>query len=185
MDWKRIFLRAAGFGAGFALSLAIILGLTLWYHSRPKPPKPWDTKTIQAEYEGTTEEHTTDIGFRYVLQNNGAEDYRISDADSVQVALKFGNDGELTPFNRLVSFETPVFIPSGHKTLVFLNMKTGTHFQHQLPESATDAEKEQYRKAVLDYLNGSKLSGFVLFDEVQKVEIDFPSGWKKPPVSQK
>jgi hypothetical protein len=179
MDWKRTLLRAAGFGAGFAVTLAVIGGTALRYESRPKLPKAWDEKTIQAEYDGTTEEHTSDIGFRYVLKNNGTEDYRISEADSVQLALKVGNDGELTPFNRLISIETPIFIPAGHKALVLLNMKTGTRFQHQLPESATDAEEEQYRKAVLDYLNGSTLSGFALFDEAHRIEITFPSGWKK------
>jgi hypothetical protein len=56
MDWKRILLRAAGFGAGFALSLALILGVALWYESRPKPPKPWDAKTIRAEYDHVTGE---------------------------------------------------------------------------------------------------------------------------------
>jgi hypothetical protein len=178
MDWKRIFLRAAGFGAGFALSLAIILGVALWYQSRPKPPKPWDTKTIQAEYDKTTDQQTSDIGFRYFLKNNGLEDYRISDADLVQVSIKMGK-GELTPFNRVVSIETPIFIPAGQKTMVFIKMKTGTRFQHQLPEHPTDADEEQYRKAVLDYLNGTQIAGFVLFDEVQRIEVDFPSGWKK------
>jgi hypothetical protein len=178
MDWKPILLRAAGVGAGFAVTLAAIAGATLWYGSRLKPPKPWDQKTIEADYQGTTEEQTSDIGFEYVLKNSGTEDYRISVGDSVQLALRVGNDGELTPFNRLVSIETPIFVPAGHKTMVFLKMKTGTRFQHQLPESPTDTEKEQYRKAVLDYLNGSKLSGFALFDEGHRIEITFPSGWK-------
>jgi hypothetical protein len=184
MDWKRIFLRAAGFGAGFALTLAIILGFTLWYQSRPKPPKPWDTKTIQAEYDRTIDQQTTDIDFRYFLKNNGLEDYRISDAALVQLAIK-AEKGELTPFNRIVSIETPIFIPSGQKTMVFIKMKTGTRFPHQLPEHATEADEEQYRKFVLDYLNGMQITGFVLFDEGQRIEIDFPSGWKKPPEPKK
>jgi hypothetical protein len=179
MDWKRIFLRSAGFGAGFALCLAIILGVTLWYQSRPRPPKPWDTKTMQAEYDRTTDQKTTDIGFRYLLKNNGLEDYRISDAASVQIAIKMGK-GVLTPFNRVVSIETPIFIPAGQKTMVFIKLITGTRFQHQLPEHPTAVDEEQYRKFVFDYLNASQITGFVLFDELQKIEIDFPSGWKKP-----
>jgi hypothetical protein len=180
MDWKRIFPRAAGFGAGFALSLTAILGVAWWYTSRPKPTKPWDTKTIQAEYDGTTEERTTDIGFRYALKNNGSDDYHIGNGDSVQLSIRVGKDGELMPFNRLVSIETiPVFVPSGHKTIVFLKMKTPTRFQHSIPEHPTGAEEEQYRKAVLDYLNSTRIVGFVLFDELHRIEIDFPNGWTK------
>jgi hypothetical protein len=184
MDWKRIVLRSAGFGAGFALCLAFILGVTLWHQSRPKPPKAWDTKTIQAEYDRTTDQETSDIKFRYFVKNNGLEDYRISDAALVQLAVKM-EKGQLTPFNRVVSIETPIFIPAGQKTMVFIKMKTGTRFQHQLPEHPTDVDEEQYRKFVIDYLNGTQIAGFVLFDEAERIEIDFPSGWKKPPEPQK
>jgi hypothetical protein len=88
--------------------------VTIWYQSRPKPPKPWDIKTIQAEYDRTTDQKTTDIEFRYFLKNNGLEDYRTSDAALVQLAIRMGK-GELTPFNRVVSIETPIFIPAGQK----------------------------------------------------------------------
>jgi hypothetical protein len=182
MDWKRIFLRAAGVGVGFALCLAIVVSVVLWRVSRPQPPKPWDTKTIEAEYDGTVDQHTSDIEFRYALKNTGTEDYRISDSSSVQLAMRMKKDGELTPFNKIVRIDTPIFVPAGHKTMVFLTMKTGEHFQHQLPEHPTDAEREQYRKAVLDYLSDSKLGGFALFDEMHRIEIDFPTGdgWEKP-----
>jgi hypothetical protein len=179
MDWKRIFLRCAGFGAGFALILAAIVAVALWYESRPKPPKPWDTGTIKAEYDGNTDEHADDIGFRYFLKNNGLEDYRVSDATLVQLSIRI-EKGELTPFNRLVSIETPIFVPAGQKTLVFIKMKTGTRFEHSLPDHPSDADVEQYRKAILDYLNGTQITGFALFDEVHRIEIDFPSGWRKP-----
>jgi hypothetical protein len=180
-SWKKILLRSAGFGAGFALTLCIVVGVWAWYNARPKPPKPWNTKTIQAEYLGTSdEENTSGVGFRYALKNNGKEDYRISDSDSVQLSINVGNDSELLPFVRLVSIDTPIFVPAGHKTVVFLKMKTGTKFQQQLPEHPTDDEKERYRKAVLDFLNSTQIVGFALFDEVRRIEIDFPNGWKKP-----
>jgi hypothetical protein len=179
-SWKRVFLQSAGFGAGFALTLCIAAGVWVWYSGTPRPPKPWSAKTIQAEYLGTVEEHTSGIGFRYALENNGTEDYRISDNDSIQLSIQIGNDSELLPFVRLVSMDTPVFVPAGHKTIVFLKMKTGTKFQQELAEHPTEDEKQQYRKAVLDFLNGSQIAGFALFDEVRRIEIDFPAGWKKP-----
>jgi hypothetical protein len=179
-SWQRILFRSAGLGAGFGLTLCIVGGVLIWYNERPRPPKPWDTRTIEAEYDRTTEEQTSEIGFRYALKNNGAEDYRISDSNSIQLSIRMGNDGELTPFNHLVRIGTPIFVPTGHRTMVFIKMETGKEFQHPLPENATDTEKEQYRKAVLDYLNGTRVVGFALFDEVRRIEIDFPSGWKKP-----
>ncbi len=187
-NWKRIFLRAAGVGAGLGLGLAAILGVALWYGSRPKPPKPWDTKTIQAGYDdagdGATERNTSDIGLWYFLKNNGLEDYRIGDSDSVQLSVT-SNDGALAPFNRFASIETPIFVPAGHKTSVFMKLKTVGQFQNRLPQHPTDAQEEQYRKDALDYLNGTQITGFALFDEAHRIEIDFPSGWKKPESQKK
>ena len=64
--WKRWLFRSAGFGAGFALALVFLAGGWFWYSSRPKPPKPWDTKAIQAEYDYVSSEgKDNDIVFYY------------------------------------------------------------------------------------------------------------------------
>lgn len=182
MDWKRIFLRSAGLGVGFALTLAVILGIVVWYDSRPKPPKPWDNRTIQAVFDRTIPEHAIGkVGLRYSLKNSGNEDFRIENKESIQISIRIGDDDELTPFNRVVSLETPVFIPAGRKSMVFLYLQTGetwTNFKHVLPAQATDEDEKEYEKAVLDYLGGTRITGFAVFDESHRMEIDFPAGWQ-------
>jgi hypothetical protein len=48
--WKRLLIIGASAGAGFALMLTLIGGAVLWYSSRPKPAKPWNT-SVQSEQD--------------------------------------------------------------------------------------------------------------------------------------
>jgi hypothetical protein len=48
--WKKVIIVSTSAGAGFALTLAVIVGSVLWYGSHPRPPKPWNTRAIRAKY---------------------------------------------------------------------------------------------------------------------------------------
>src|SRR6267378_3723896 len=45
-EWKRPLLIGVGWGLGTAVGLALVVGGFLWYQSRPKPPKPWNTAAL-------------------------------------------------------------------------------------------------------------------------------------------
>lgn len=78
--WKRMLLRVAGFGAGFAAVSALILGFGLWWLHRPAKPKPWNTTAITASFaQLSSEGENYTIVFVYTLQNNTDADYRIAD----------------------------------------------------------------------------------------------------------
>jgi hypothetical protein len=47
-NWKRIVLKAAGFGGGFAVVAAIILGVVASWSGRPAKPKPMNTHAVTA-----------------------------------------------------------------------------------------------------------------------------------------
>jgi len=49
-NWKVLFIKAAGFGAGFAVVLLVFAGTSIWYTSRPPKQKPWNTNALIAEY---------------------------------------------------------------------------------------------------------------------------------------
>jgi len=75
--WKRVVLIAFGFGAGFAICAAAILGTLYWYSNRPKP---WNNTAIKANFE--TMELFTDpprnnysVDFSYTLENTTRENY--------------------------------------------------------------------------------------------------------------
>lgn len=48
MEWKKPLLIGLGWGVGTAVGLAAALAVFLWYQSRPKPTKPWNTSSIKA-----------------------------------------------------------------------------------------------------------------------------------------
>src|SRR5438552_15760506 len=112
--WKKILLRSAGFGAGFALMLSVIAGVWVWYSDRPKPPKPWDSRAITAEYDYVTpEDEKNYLTFYYALQNNTDIDYRISGEAGVEITGKLKRENSFGQFGQnFVMVGYPIFIPA-------------------------------------------------------------------------
>ena len=86
-EWKRPLLIGVGWGLGTAVGFALLVGGFLLYQSRPKPPKPWDTRAIEAHYAKTEffdaeKGHTLRAGFVFDLRNNTAADYTLEEHPS-------------------------------------------------------------------------------------------------------
>jgi hypothetical protein len=78
--WKKILLRATGFGAGFALAAAIILGVFVWWSGRPVKTKPMNTRAVTATFSGMTIQTRADVfhfDLTYGLRNNTDKDYQL------------------------------------------------------------------------------------------------------------
>jgi hypothetical protein len=69
-NWKTVLLRAAGFGGGFAIIAALLLGGVIWWTDRPKQ---WSDNSITAK---PTELYTRQVDeevraeFHYAFTNN-------------------------------------------------------------------------------------------------------------------
>lgn len=75
--WKRILIRSFGLGMGFALTLAILIGVVSWREHRPKQ---WSSKAVTAKIgELSFHQRGDDLhcDFEYALTNNTGEDYRL------------------------------------------------------------------------------------------------------------
>src|SRR5690348_3751597 len=80
-DWKRVLIKAAGFGAGFCLTLTIVVVAGMWYESQPKTQKPWDEKTIAAKWSGLEYQRVGDemqLRYTYAFHNTLASDYHVA-----------------------------------------------------------------------------------------------------------
>lgn len=91
-EWKRPLLIGVGWGFGTAVGLALLVGGFLWYQSRPKPPKPWNTNAIEAHYAKTQffegeKGHTLRTGFLFDLRNNTATDYTLEEHPSDTIVV--------------------------------------------------------------------------------------------------
>ncbi|SRR5260221_2277886 len=174
LNWKRLFIKTAGFGAGAALVLAVVAGVGIWYMNRPKPPKPWDTKAITAtfnklEFGNIGKEQAAGI-FSYILENDTEYDYRLP--DNLITMQHLSGSNTLDKFNLMV--EEKIFIPSHQRasvTLVALFNSKDDITPADLNDEKKLAEFATRRIKSIDHL--------VLFDESNRYEIDLPSGWQK------
>lgn len=90
---KRLLLRSAAFGAGFAVVLSLFFCGWLWYSGRPQPPTPWNATAIVAK--DVPDFRVTDDGKKIVLvywvENTTDTDYPID--SGAQIRLMFRNKG--------------------------------------------------------------------------------------------
>ncbi len=173
---KRLILRSAAFGVGFAAALSLIVGGWNLYANRPKPPKPWNNRAITATYRNVQTGNGSKVKFNYVLANNTDTDYRI-DSTTAHVAMKIDSPDTYAPFGHYVELDSPIFIPARRNTVMVLTLDSLN--PPSPPTNASDEEREKYRTALEGYLSTKEvIKGFVLLDESTRYEIDFPPGWK-------
>lgn len=179
-SWKRLFIKAVGLGAGFALMFTLLACVGLWYMNRPKlpiPPKPWNKEALKAEFRSVGTSREDNFLFQYVVENNSDIDYRINSMSGVSLGAK--SKGYLAMCDDCVSLTIlPAFIPAHQKVLVPVELKYKIPGDLKTELNRTTSDNES--NVVQSYVerNYTHLEGFVLFDENTRYEIDFPRGWK-------
>jgi hypothetical protein len=166
LSWKRIFLKAAGFGAGFAGILVLSFGFIRWYQNPPVPHPGWNKSAITAEWIKAAPEKGT-IKFWYAVTNATAEDYRL-DEGTGRFFLRIAKSNVLSPQGKL---GVPIFIPSQHVVRLefFVEMQG-------YPE-LLDTPEDGLSKILSD--KTPQLDGFEIFDDAKHYEIVLPAGWKE------
>ena len=176
-NWKKILLRAAGFGGGFAIVGAIIIGIVLWWSGRPVKPKPWNKTALKASYSHIEATGDKNFEFWYVVKNDTDNDYTFDDSDLLHTEAK-ADDGSLHSCKDCVELQQPVFIPAHESASVAIVLK------YKYPDAKpdlTDDERKKQRTEEEAYLAKEmpRLNGFSVHDERNRYEIEFPSDWKK------
>jgi len=177
---KKIIISSIVGGVSFAVSIAIIFGIFFWYQNKPKPPKPWNKDTITATYDSVdTEGEKNYFVFYYTLQNNTDFDYNFSDLTNITVMAKLKKQNSLSGQKKdeFLKPDYPILIPAKQRIRFALHL--GYPYDKTLKKDASKEEREKYRKDMEAYANKefSNLDGFVLFDELNRYQIEFPKGW--------
>lgn len=194
--WKRLFVISISAGGGFALVLAILAGGLFWYKSRPKAPSVWNSNAVTAKF--ATLEFSNNPAdnvlffFNYDLENNTDLDYRFLGraADEpkgwtrVEVVPTVGAVSVFI-LKKLKSSDSLAQDDDINWDSVFLPARKKVRFQirvsYPYDDSFRATEKNDLRKAnAFVERRLEKVDGFVLFDEVNRHEVKFPSGWQKP-----
>ena len=176
---KKILIRAAGFGAGFAVVAAIIVGLFLWWSGRPAKPKPWDKTAITASFDTIdTEGEQNTIVVVYTLQNNTDADVRISDDSSLYLGASLTRSKSFS-FDKsdFLSTDYPIYLPSKNRVRFKLHLKY-PYSEKEDVNAPIDVRHDWVTK-VCKYVTSEfgNLDGFVMLVESNRYEVDMPNGW--------
>jgi len=174
--WKSVFLKAFGFGVGFAFVLIAAATVWLWHASRPKLPSPWNKRAITATFDYvTTQGEANHIVFIYTLQNETNQDYRLQSNVGVEMAARLSREKSISAIRgEDHTIEFPVFVPSGQRSR--FSMEISYPYNEK---SAAGEDEFKHRDDVKAFVKSSyaNLDGFVLYDDNNRYEIDFPKGW--------
>jgi hypothetical protein len=173
-NWKRLFIKAVGFGAGVALMLAVLAGVGIWYMKRAEQPRQWNSKAITAtfsklEFGNVGKQDAAGI-FSYVLENNTDYDYRLP--DNVIRMRHSMTSNSLEKIDMLV--EDKIFIPPHQRVAITFVQQFNS--KDELKPADLNDEKKLAEFASRQVKDVDRL---VLFDESMRYEIDLPSGWQK------
>jgi hypothetical protein len=174
VGWKRVLLIGAGFGAGFAITLAAIVGAFVWYQSRPAKEPDWNTRAIKATFKDigiTTSVAKPKFTFSYSLENTTSLDYSV-DATSQVTLMATLPDGKGFEPDEALSLPPSVYIPAKQKVVVSIS-KEAEYNDSYPARDRDDGEK----LAIFMNRRLKELDGFVLFDKAHRYKIIFPNGW--------
>src|ERR1017187_2886645 len=149
-NWKKILLRAAGVGAGFAVVAAILIGITLWWIGRPAKPKPWNTQAItpagKNELEIQVRAEVFHLQPKCSLKNNTGKDYRMV-AESGTLMMVNPDNGGLEKLDD-ATWDRSIVVPVGQTVNVKFDIRHNLADYSETASNLSDFNKLD-RKSVV------------------------------------
>jgi putative methionine-R-sulfoxide reductase with GAF domain len=140
-----------------------------------KSVRPSESEAITATYVGIEIEvkeidkaHVT-LFFSYDLENNTDIDYRLADIPDVFIVAR-GTDGSLSQEEAL-RLSYPTFLPAKQRVRIAIEDARSFAWPRESDPGSDDKLKNFVRERLRN------IAGFVLFDEVDHIQIELPSGW--------
>jgi hypothetical protein len=179
VNWKRIVLIAAGFGAGFAIFATAIGAGIYWYANRPKP---WNKNALKATFatvEFNTQPQATSykVEFLYDMQNTTPRNYDFQPSKFTIMAVLAEGNVLSKEFGHYQAEEPrldgPSLIPAQGKARIRVLVS------YEYPSDWTANEKNDINKVGKAFSRRLReLTGFVAFDQTNHYQIDMPEGWR-------
>jgi hypothetical protein len=160
---------------GFLIALALT-ALILYARSGGTAAQPWNSSAITASYVGAQlrqiDSGNAALYLAYEVQNHTDSDYRLADGPQALVMTRLRADGSLSS-QQQVRLSYPTFLPARQRARVALEV---------LAPFAWPAENDAvYQDRLRDLVNQKLVDAqsFVLFDQADRFQIEFPSGWQE------
>jgi hypothetical protein len=160
---------------GFSVALALA-AVILYARSSGTGAKPWNSSAITAAYVGTQlrqlDSGNAALYLAYEVQNHTDSDYRLADGPQALVMTRLRADSSLSS-QQQVRLSYPTFLPARQRARVALEILTPFGW----PADNDAAFQDKLRDFVNQRLADAQ--SFVLFDQADRFQIEFPSGWQE------
>jgi hypothetical protein len=161
----------------------LILGAAIaaggWYGSnrflRPAA-KPWNSIAFQARYVDAqlreVDPQHASLVLTYEVRNDTDTDYRLANASGFVLMSRLKSDHSLSS-EQNVRLSYATFLPAKQESRVALEIRQ--------PFSWPAKDDPLLRGKLGNFVrqNLANVEGYVLFDEINRCEIAFPSGWRE------
>lgn len=157
--------------------LALLLTAAIFYF-RPagQTQKPWNSSAITANYVGAQlrelDSGNAALYLAYEVQNHTDSDYQLADGPAAVVMSRLRADGSLSS-QQQVRLSYPTFLPARQRARVALEIPVPFSW----PADNDSAYQDKLRELVNQKLTDEQ--AFVLFDQADRFDIEFPSGWQE------
>jgi hypothetical protein len=158
----------------FFLALVLTAG-TLYLRRGGSAPKPWNSNAITATYVGAQlrelDSGSAAVFLAYEVQNHTDSDYQLADGPRNLVMSRLRADGSLSSQEQ-VRLSYPTFLPARQRARIALEIPSSFNW----PADNDPAFQDRLRDFVNQKL--TEVQAFVLFDQADRFQIEFPSGWQ-------
>lgn len=165
---------------GFSLALVLTGAILYARRSGGSAPKPWNSSAITATYVGAQlrelDSGNAAVYLAYEVQNHTDSDYQLADGPGALVMSRLRADGSLSSQEK-VRLSYPTFLPARQRARVALEIPAPFGW----PTDNDAAFQDKLRDLVNQKL--TEVQAFVLFDQGDRFEIEFPSGWQELKIS--
>jgi hypothetical protein len=160
---------------GFLLALAIT-AVILYFRPGGRSPKPWNSSAITARYVGAQlrelDSGNAALYLAYEVQNHTDSDYQLADGPGALVMSRLRADGSLSS-QQQVRLSYPTFLPARQRARVALEIPSPFGWPADGDPTFQDKLRDFVNQKLVD------IQAFVLFDQADRFDIDFPSGWQE------
>jgi hypothetical protein len=147
-----------------------------WYATRSGGPQPWSSSGLAAKYVSAelrqVDSQNASLFLYYELENKTDSDYRLGGAPGFPVMSRLKAGGSLSS-QEDVRLSNATFLPARQRARVALELRHNFGW----PADNDPALQDDLREFVNQRL--SAVDEFVLFDQPDRVQIEFPRGWQE------
>jgi hypothetical protein len=173
--WKRLAIWSLFGGGGFAVVLVAVVGIIVWYSSRPTPPQRWNKDALVAnEPPGFAASNDGKrVIFTYSVDNTTDTDYQLDSSYGIKVLIRDKEGSFSQPLSDEV-LRIPVFIPTRQKGGLTLSLALS-----EIPVAGTAETDTEYHERLRAYCEKrlANVTGFVVFDDTKRYQINLPK-WR-------